>query len=446
MKKKILSLLALVMTAMAASAIDAPTYSLTKAESAEAHGTITFKVGENTVTAAAEGDLVIMTITPATGYAVDEVTGKWDAAVASSRRMQAENQEVDLVSDITLTAGDVDETTGAATYTFTMERANAELSVTYKHRHIWDYSVEGDTLIATCQNQSGDCDVVTTKTGIALPEEIIYGNNNAAAIDLTTFNEKLAGEGEAELVSISYKGTLLNGGATYGPTATVPTLPGDYTVTIKVSAGGNDYPVSKDFTLEQKTMVGEMIVPIDNCIYNGQFQEPTVVVKDGDKVLTIGTDYLLGFDDNVNAGLGIVMVHGVGNYKGTTYATFNILDKELTADMIQPIADQSYTGQAIEPAVVVKDGETVLEEGRDYSVTYENNVEVGTATVTVTAWTSGNYRGEVKATFNIVGTTGIGAVSSASKTAAKRYDLGGRQAKATSKGVVIVDGKKIMVK
>ena len=443
MKKKLFSLLALAMAAMAASAIDAPTYSLTKAESAEAHGTITFKVGENTVTAAAEGDLVIMTITPATGYAVDEVTGKWDAAVASSRRIPAGGSpEIGLVSDMTLTPDNSLENT----WSFTMERANAELSVTYKHRHIWDYSVEGDTLIATCQNQSGDCDVVITKTGIALPEEIIYGNNNAAAIDLTTFNEKLAGEGEAELVSISYKGTLLNGGATYGPTATVPTLPGDYTVTITVKAGDNNYVVSNDFTLEQKTMVGEMIVPIDNCVYNGQFQEPTVVVKDGDKVLTIGTDYLLGFDDNVNAGLGIVMVHGVGNYKGTAYATFNILDKELTADMIQPIADQSYTGSAIEPAVIVKDGDTVLEEGRDYSVTYENNVEAGTATVVVTAWTTGNYRGEIKATFSIVGTTGISAANSQQPTANRYYDLGGRKAKATKKGVVIVDGKKVVIK
>ena len=444
MKKKIFSLLALAMTTMAASAIDAPTYSLTKAESAEAHGTITFKVGENTVTAAAEGDLVIMIITPNTGYAVDEATGVWDAAVATSRRIPANNQDVDVISDITLTKVSEVEATGVQTYTFTMERADAEISVTYKHRHIWDYSVEGDTLIATCQNQSGDCDVVITKTGIALPEEIIYGNNNAAAIDLTTFNEKLAGEGEAELVSISYEGTLLNGGATYGPTATAPKLPGDYTVTITVKAGGNDYEVETDFKLEQKTMVGEMIVPIDNCIYNGQFQEPTVVVKDGDKVLTIGTDYLLGFDDNVNAGLGIVMIHGVGNYKGTAYATFNILDKEMTADMIQPIADQSYTGSAIEPTVVVKDGDTVLKEGRDYSVTYENNVEAGTATVIVTAWTTGNYRGEIKATFNIVGTTGIGAANSQQPTANRYYDLSGRKAKATKKGVVIVDGKKIL--
>ena len=445
MKKKLISLLALVMTAMTASAIDAPSYNLTKTEGAVAHGTVQFNVGEGeslkeNVTTAKEGDKVTVIITPATGYAVDEITGKWYAAVAASRRIPAETPAIELLSDMTLTAVEGQEDQ----WTFTMERANAQINVTYKHRHIWDYSVEGDTLIATCQTQSGDCDVKVTKTGIALPEETIYGNNNAAEIDLTTFNEKLAGEGEAELVSVSYVGTLLNGGAAYGPTATAPTLPGDYTVTIKVKAGGNDYEVETDFKLEQKTMVGEMIVPIDNCIYNGQFQEPTVVVKDGDKVLTIGTDYLLGFDDNVNAGLGIVMVHGVGNYKGTAYATFNILDKEMTADMIQPIADQSYTGSAIEPTVVVKDGDTVLKEGRDYSVTYENNVEAGTATVVVTAMTHGNYRGEVKATFNIVGTTGISAANSQQPTANRYYDLGGRKAKATKKGVVIVDGKKIL--
>ena len=441
MKKKIFALLALVGMTLTASAIDVPTYDLTVGTNE--HGTIAFKNADgNAITTAKEGDVVTVTVTPATGYAVDEITGKWYAAVAASRRIQAETPAIDLLGDVTLTPDNsLDDT-----WSFTMERASAQINVSYKHRHVWDFSVEGDTLIATCQNQSGDCDVLVTKTAVALPEETVYGNYNAAEIDLTAFNQKLAGEAEAELVSVSYEGTLLNGGAAYGPTATVPTLPGDYTVTVTVKAGDNQYQVSSDFTLEQKAMVGEMIVPIDNCVYNGQFQEPTVVVKDGDKVLTIGTDYLLGFDDNVNAGLGIVMVHGVGNYKGTAYATFNILDKEMTADMIQPIADQSYTGSAIEPTVVVKDGDTVLKEGRDYSVAYENNVEAGTATVVVTAMTHGNYRGEIKGTFNIVGTTGIGAVAGSAKTAAKRYDLGGRQAGATKKGVVIVDGKKVVKK
>ena len=455
MKKKIFSLLALAMTTMAASAIDAPTYSLTKAESAEAHGTITFKVGENTVTAAAEGDLVIMTITPATGYAVDEVTGKWYAAVAASRRIPAAGTEFDLLSDITLTAGDVDETTGAATYTFTMERANAEISVTYKHRHIWDFSVspDGTQLIATCQNQSGDCDIEVEITEIALPEELVYGVDCEAGVDLEAFNEALGGEAEAELVSAVYTGTLLNGGDAYGPTTEVPTLPGDYVVTVTVSAGGQDYVFSRQYTLNQKVIDNLMIQPIADCVYDGQVQSPDVVVKYGDIVLTLGTDYVVRYSENVNAGVGTVAVYGLENYAGVSYGTFNILKKELTADMIEVIADQSYTGQAVEPAVVVKysdnlvDGRVyVLKPGHDYTVSYENNVEVGTATVIVTA-ADGNYSGEVKATFNIVGTTGIGAVGSSTANAtAKRYDLSGRKAKATKKGVVIIDGKKVVIK
>ena len=461
MKKKILSLLALVMTAMTASAIDAPSYNLTKTEGAVAHGTVQFNVGEDeslqeNVTTAKEGDKVTVIITPSTGYAVDEATGKWYAAVANSRRIPAGGSpEIDLLSDITLTAGNVDETTGAATYTFTMERANAEIDVTYKHRHIWDFSVstDGTQLIATCQNQSGDCDNPTEITEIALPEELVYGVDCEAGIDLEAFNAALGGEAEAELVSAVYTGTLLNGGDVYGPTTEVPTLPGDYVVTVTVSAGGQDYVFSRQYTLNRKVVVDMMIQPIADCVYDGQLQSPDIVVKYGDRVLTLGTDYVVRYSENVNAGVGTVAVYGIENYDGVSYGTFNILKKELTADMIEAIADQSYTGQAVEPAVVVKDAAIlvdgqvyILEPGRDYSVTYENNVAVGTATVVVTAWTSGNYRGEIKATFNIVGTTGILAVGSSPAGTTVRYDLGGRKAKATSKGVVIVDGKKVVIK
>ena len=468
MKKKILSLLALVMTAMTASAIDAPSYNLTKTEGAVAHGTVQFNVGEDeslqeNVTTAKEGDLVTVIITPAKGYAVDEATGKWYAAVANSRRIPAGGSpEIDLLSDITLTAGNVDETTGAATYTFTMERANAQINVTYKHRHIWDFSVspEGTQLIATCQNQSGDCDNPTEITEIALPEELVYGVDCEAGIDLEAFNAALGGEAEAELKSAVYTGTLLNGGDAYGPTTEVPTLPGDYVVTVTVTAGNQDYTFSRQYTLNQKVIDNLMIQPIADCVYDGQLQSPDIVVKYGDRVLTLGTDYVVRYSENVNAGVGIVTVYGLENYAGVCNGTFNILPKELSADMIEAIADQSYTGQAIEPALVVKytdnlvDGRIyTLEPGRDYTVTYENNVEVGTATVIVKAGTSGNYRGEVKATFSIVGTTAILAVSgSPADTTAKCYDLSGRRINGQwsmvngqlKKGIVIVDGKKVV--
>ena len=435
-------------------------FTITKDADAEAHGDIQFNVGEGEnvkedVTSAQEGDLVTVIITPETGYSVDEATGKWYAAVANSRRIPAGGSpEIDLLSDITLTFVSEDETTGAQTYTFEMARANVQFNVTYKHRHIWDFSVspEGTQLIATCQNQSGDCDIEVETTEIALPEELVYGVDCEAGVDLEAFNEALGGEAEAELKSVTYTGTLLNGGDVYGPTTEVPTLPGEYTVTVTVTAGGQDYVFSRQYTLNQKVIDNLMIQPIADCVYDGQVQSPDVVVKYGDIVLTLGTDYVVRYSENVNAGVGTVAVYGIENYAGVSYGTFNILKKELTADMIEVIADQSYTGQAVEPAVVVKysdnlvDGRVyVLEPGHDYTVSYENNVEVGTATVIVTA-ADGNYRGEIKATFNIVGTTGILAVSGASKTAPVRYTLSGRKAKATKKGVVIVDGKKVVIK
>ena len=436
-------------------------FTITKDADAEAHGDIQFNVGEGEnvkedVTSAQEGDLVTVIITPSTGYSVDEATGKWYAAVANSRRIPAGGSpEIDLLSDITLTAGDVDETTGIQTYTFEMARANVQFNVTYKHRHIWDFSVspEGTQLIATCQNQSGDCDNPTEITEIALPEELVYGVDCEAGIDLEAFNAALGGEAEAELKSAVYTGTLLNGGDAYGPTTEVPTLPGDYVVTVTVTAGNQDYTFSRQYTLNQKVIDNLMIQPIADCVYDGQVQSPDVAVKYGDIVLTLGTDYVVRYSENVNAGVGTVAVYGIENYAGVSYGTFNILKKELTADMIEVIADQSYTGQAVEPAVVVKysdnlvDGRVyVLEPGHDYTVSYENNVEVGTATVIVTA-ADGNYSGEIKGTFNIVGTTGIGAVgSSTANTTAKLYDLSGRKAKATKRGVVIIDGKKVVIK
>ena len=119
MKQKLFALLALVMTAMTASAVETPTYSLTKADGAEAHGTIAFTVGDNTnATEAAEGQTVTVTVTYEEGWGVNKISGQWIAAVAASRG-------VDMLSSFELTPASVNS------WTFTMERADAEISVEY---------------------------------------------------------------------------------------------------------------------------------------------------------------------------------------------------------------------------------------------------------------------------------------------------------------------------
>ena len=72
----------------------------------------------------------------------------------------------------------------------------------------------------------------------------------------------------------------------------------------------------------------------------------------------------------------------------------SVLKSMLNCD-VASIPTQTYTGSAIEPVVTVKDGETTLTPGTDYEVAYSNNVNAGTATVTITG--KGNYSGETAA-------------------------------------------------
>ena len=73
--------------------------------------------------------------------------------------------------------------------------------------------------------------------------------------------------------------------------------------------------------------------------------------------------------------------------------------KNLTADNIADIDAQTYTGSAIEPEVVVTDGSKTLTLNTDYTVSYSDNINVGTATVTITG--INNYSGTVEKAFVI---------------------------------------------
>ena len=64
--------------------------------------------------------------------------------------------------------------------------------------------------------------------------------------------------------------------------------------------------------------------------YDGAAKTPSVTVKDGDKVLTVGTDYTFVYSNNTNAGTGTVTITGKGNYTGTKTATFTINKRTLT--------------------------------------------------------------------------------------------------------------------
>ena len=95
-------------------------------------------------------------------------------------------------------------------------------------------------------------------------------------------------------------------------------------------------------------------------------------------------------------------VIGKGNYKDNVDKTFEIVDAiEITDAMVTlEKTTYTYTGKALTPKVTVKDGDTTLKQNTDYKVTYKENKNVGTATVTVEGVEF--YAGMVEKTFTIM--------------------------------------------
>ena len=74
---------------------------------------------------------------------------------------------------------------------------------------------------------------------------------------------------------------------------------------------------------------------------------------------------------------------------------------QLNSARVDAIEAVVYDGTEKKPKVTVKYGNTELAEGKDYVVTYTNNVKAGTATVTLSEGSSGNYSGTKTVTFRI---------------------------------------------
>ena len=81
-------------------------------------------------------------------------------------------------------------------------------------------------------------------------------------------------------------------------------------------------------------------------------------------------------------------IEGTGNYTGTAMVEWKITPKTVTPTIeVEPC---TYTGDALEPAVTLKDGDAVIPAG-EYTAEYSNNTNAGVGQVTITNNDGGNY-------------------------------------------------------
>ena len=165
--------------------------------------------------------------------------------------------------------------------------------------------------------------------------------------------------------------------------------------------------------------------------YTGSPIRPVPTVKDGILTLKDGTDYTVSYSNNVDIGTATVKVTGKGSYGGSKSVTFTITPYPIYGGRVSaktgsPTYD--YTGHVRKPVAVVTFNGARLKAGTDYTVAYKNNINPGTATITITG--KGRFRLTSELTFKIA--LAVPTVTGVTKKAAgsmritwKKYDAAG---------------------
>lgn len=206
------------------------------------------------------------------------------------------------------------------------------------------------------------------------------------------------GKAQKPAVTVKYNNYKFKNGADYTLSYKNNTKIGTATVTVK-GKGKLSGTKSVTFKINAKPIKNAVITYNNSLTYNGSTLSPAVTVKYGNATLKKNTDYTVAYSNNVNAGTGTITITGKGIYGGSVKKTFTIKKLGISATAVSGTGNKVYTGSMIKPVPAVKVGGRTLKNGTDFTVSYKNNTEPGTATLKVTG--KGNYSGSVSKTFKI---------------------------------------------
>lgn len=174
------------------------------------------------------------------------------------------------------------------------------------------------------------------------------------------------------------------------------------TASVTVTGQGNyTGTLTTEFTIERQSLTADMIIlSNEEYVYNGATQKPVVVLMNGGTEMVLDTDYTLTNEGGFSVGVYDVIANGKGNYNGMATKQFSIISKGIGSfDVTLSTEQVVYTGSEHRPTVTVKDGDKTLTPGSEFSVSYTDNTNAGTATVTITG--QGEYSGTATKTFII---------------------------------------------
>lgn len=167
----------------------------------------------------------------------------------------------------------------------------------------------------------------------------------------------------------------------------------------------NNFTGAKEFEVAYVTGTPISKVKIDAIAkqaYTGDSVEPKPNIKNGDRILEEGTDYRLLYVNNVLPGKATIRVIGMGSYVGEKTITFEITGTPIAKAQVTGIEDKIYNGkiQTQKVNVSLDKGLNYLVEDEDYKITYEKNMNTGTAKMRIVG--INGYTGSITKSFKIL--------------------------------------------
>ncbi|MBQ6323472.1 MAG: InlB B-repeat-containing protein [Bacilli bacterium] len=200
-------------------------------------------------------------------------------------------------------------------------------------------------------NYKWNDDTITEKNAnwsigtVDIPDSMIKFEDNEVTYDGDEHSIKITGNLPGGTIEYS------TDGVNYSETLPTFTDVGEYAIYYRASKSNyNDKVGSNTLKINPKALT-EYTIIIENQVYTGEEIKPTIIIKDGDRIVP-STEYELEFEDNIGPGTGKVIVKNKdgGNYIiSTKNATFMIIDPG-KVEFIDPTTPNSNNAKVIESA------------------------------------------------------------------------------------------------
>ena len=186
------------------------------------------------------------------------------------------------------------------------------------------------------------------------------------------------------------------------PETTEPESQEPATADLGISTYSAKKAVPQEPVLQNVSVTG-----LKNKTYTGKAVTQKVKVKDTvtGKNLKQGKDYTISYENNVNAGTATLVVRGVSGcgHTGVLRVNFTIEPQTVAKKVKGKVLQKKilYTGAELKPSFSLTYNKMTLTAGKDYQVSYANNIAKGTGQIIVTG--QGNYTGKQIIKFKITG-------------------------------------------